>query len=355
MKNEDLNERHDREVEELKLNNIWEGMQNLFGMFSDEKEEPKEPSGRELNEEELELKNILFWLNPKSKEEKQKIIENFKNAKKEKQRKAENLTILAPYIDQDVEKYDFLELISNIDAKDLSEDVTIKIKQSVKLLYYYKIDNPFSFVKQYLLNEHFKEITETYMEAFEWYKLPSNPGVVKIRPNDDSISNRIDDYLGKLSDYFSETTEKLKYDLEKKFVQLLKAYIKPENFKIERLHAIVGELADELNQIWGAKAFSVKDLFYEPDIDYVVNLSLSGYYPDIDYKYNDYDGIFCTWESKEEVTEEEVRKYQKENKAKIKDAVKTAYDRFANEINKTFFPIDLHLVDFAKTIVKQSR
>lgn len=94
MKNEDLNERHDREVEELKLNNIWEGMQNLFGMFSDEKEEPKEPSGRELNEEELELKNILFWLNPKSKEEKQKTLKTSKMQKRKNKERLKTLQYL---------------------------------------------------------------------------------------------------------------------------------------------------------------------------------------------------------------------------------------------------------------------
>jgi hypothetical protein len=338
MKNEDLDERHDEDVEEVetvkepKISDVWKGISSLFGTFTDEKEESNEPSEKESAER--------IYL--------QKVEE-------EKQRRSNNLNAYAPYIDQYDEDYDFFDIISDFDAKDLSEEVLTKIKQSVRLLYDSKVDNPFSFIKRYLLNEHFEEITEKYMEAFESYKLPSNPGLVKTRPNDDSLDTRVDIYLRNLSDYFSETTEQLKYDLEKKFVELVKALVKPENFKIEKLHTILEELADELNQIWGGKAFNIKDLFYEPDIDYVINIPLYGYYPSSDYDYNDYDGIFCTWETKEEVPEKEVREYQKENRANIKAAIRTANERFVNEINKTFFPIDLYLVDFAKTIIRQSK
>ncbi|HOE90940.1 MAG TPA: hypothetical protein PLV22_03115 [Candidatus Cloacimonadota bacterium] len=197
MKNEDLNERHDEEVEEVEevekvtARNLAEGIRSFFSAFANEKEETKEPSEAELAERMLRQK-----------------------VEKEKQRRSNNLNTYAPYVDQYEEDYDFFDIISDFDAKDLSEDVLIKIKQSVRLLYDSKVDNPFSFIKRYLLNEHFEEITEKYMEAFEWYKLPSNPGVVKTRPNDDSLDTRVDIYLRKLSDYFSETTEQLKHDLE---------------------------------------------------------------------------------------------------------------------------------------------
>jgi hypothetical protein len=281
--------------------------------------------------------------------------EKKKEEEARKQVEKENLSFFVPFTQINKRTETLFNCFSDIDKRDYQQGFLDKVHQSLKLIDDISKENDFTLIKRYQINNNLAPIKEKYIEKLSRSGIPSGTTYYKCRDFDTDDDDVVEEYVDELNDYFDDQIECMKDELEALYNQYMGEYLKPENYKTERVMLIVQNLVEKLNAIWGDQIFTVSEKEYEPDMKSVMNIYGISALLLPHTEFNEYENFFNRWFSKTTLPESQIREFCSGGRKTVKEIVETTRDRFISEIHKSLYPIELYLKAYSEKIAEMCK
>lgn len=262
----------------------------------------------------------------------------------------QNIAFFSPFSDERCQANSLLSYFSEITKRDFDKDQLEKIKSSLKLILNAEAVNECSTVKKYQLNNELNTLKEKYIQKLSRDGIPSGTTFFKSYEGLWDDEDLVEGYIDELNKYYDEQIENLKDELEVIYVRLSEMYLTPENSEADKALQISQKLAEEINKIWGEDIFSVSEKTYEVNFEKIMNVYAISALLMSKVEFNEYENFFNKWFSKTTLPENQIIKFCYSGRQGVKEVVETSRDRFIYEINKSLYPLDLYLNEFAMKI-----